>query len=160
MKFVNVFIFVLSLVITTHANEIIDIDAKIKLAQKEDKYIMMFFHIPRCPYCLEMLNENFKDEDVLKLIKNNFLLIDIYTADKKIVKFNNFRGSTKEFAKHIGASAYPATLFLNQNKEVVFRSIGYRNIQEYLPELKYIKTKSYLKKELEEFKIDLELMED
>ena len=146
--------------VNLNASEIIDIDSKVKLAKKETKAIMMFFHVPYCRYCESMLDNNFKDKKTLDEIKNNFILVDIYTANKSKVKFKDFEGSTKEFAKYIGAFAYPATIFLDENSKTIHSSIGYRNIQEYLSEIKYIATKSYGKISLEKFREDLEFSED
>ena len=147
------------IITSIYANDI-NINQKIKEAKKQNKQIMMFFHIPRCPYCDRMLDKNFKEPKILDLIKNSFILIDIYTADKRKVIFKEFKGTTKEFAELIGTSAYPATIFMDQNSKVTYKSIGYRNIQEYINEIKYIATKSYKKIKLETFIINLEMEED
>lgn len=144
---------------TTFAKDVINIDEKIAQAQKEEKNIMFYFHIPDCPYCTRMLDENFKDEKILNLIKGNLILVDIYTAEKKDFKFKDFKGSAKEFAKHIGINAYPATLFMDKNAKVLHKAIGYRNIQEYIYEIKYITTQSNKKMDLEKFIFKME-MED
>lgn len=156
----KIVIFILSLTIIVSANNDININDKIKLAKQQDKHIMMFFHIPYCPYCKRMLDENFKDTSLLKEIKKNFVLIDIYTGDDGIVTFNNFKGTKKEFSKHIGAFAFPATIFLDKNQKTVYKSIGYRNIQEHFVELKYVDSYSYKTTSLEEFSEKLEFEKD
>lgn len=138
----------------------IDINKKLKEAGLNDKQVMFFFHIPRCPYCETMLKENFKNKDILTVIEKNFVLVDIYTADKRTVLFKDFKGTTKEFASYIGASAYPATLFTSQEGKVVHKAIGYRNIKEFINELKYTATKSYEKIDLETFILNMEMSED
>lgn len=138
----------------------ININKKLHEVKQENKQIMFFFHIPRCPYCTRMLKENFKDKEILEQIKKNFILIDIYTKDNRTVKFNDFKGTQKEFANYIGIKAFPSTLFMNQKGEVIHKAIGYRNIQEHLIDIKYISTKSYNKIDLETFAIDLEMSED
>lgn len=153
-------ILLLFTITSLNAEQSVNIDQKLQNAQKEDKQLMVFFHIPYCPYCKRMLDKNFKDEKVLALIKENFILLDLFTADNDEIVFRDFKGSIKEFAKHIGAVAYPATIYLDTKGEVVFRSIGYRNIIEYIPELKYIASKSYKNKEFEEYKLELEMADD
>ena len=155
----KILIFIL-LSIYLNASSIIDIDSKIKLAQEQGKDIMMFFHIPNCSYCGAMLDENFKDKKILEEIKKNFIFIDMFTADKNSVKYKDFKGSIKEFSRHMGAVAYPATIFLNKNKKIVYRSIGYRNSQEQLMELMFISSKSYNKLTLEEFVVKTEFEMD
>ncbi|RLA81247.1 MAG: hypothetical protein DRG78_09540 [Epsilonproteobacteria bacterium] len=161
MKFILRFLLLFfSLTVILSANNIIDIDKKVKQAQKEKKAIMFFFHIPRCPYCKSMIDENFHDKTILALIKENFILVDIYTANTKNVVLKRFKGSSKKFAQHIGATAYPATLFMDSNGKVFYKAIGYRNIHEYINEIKYITTNSYKKMELDEFIIKMEIEND
>ncbi len=138
----------------------VNIDAKLENAKKDNKHLMVFFHIPHCPYCKRMLDKNFKDEKVLGLIEENFILVDLFTADSDQIILKDFKGTIKEFAKHIGAVAYPATIYLDPKGEIVFRSIGYRNIIEYIPEIKYIATKSYKNKDFEAYKLELEMADD
>ena len=144
----------------SYGNHTIDINEKIKIAQKQDKDLMIFFHIPHCPYCLRMLSKNFKDKETLNEIKKNFIFIDIYTKDSAIIKFKDFSGTTKDFATHLSAVAYPATIFLNKDEKILYRSIGYRNINELLTEMKYISTKSFKTMNLEDFSQKLEFERD
>ncbi len=106
-----------------------------------------------------MLDENFKDATILREIDKNFIYVDIFTANKGSVKFNDFEGSYKEFSAHIGAFVYPSTIFMNDKGEVVHRAIGYRNVDEYFTEITYISTKSYKTMDLESYVLKLE-MED
>lgn len=154
------FPFTFFLFITTLQSADIDMNKLLKIAKKQDKHILFFHHIPDCPYCKAMLEENFKDEAILKEIDNNFIYVDIYVPNKSRVKYKNFEGSYKEFSKYIGASLYPATSFMSYDGDVVHQAIGYRNINEYMLEITYISTKNYkimnldehiLKREMEEF---------
>lgn len=161
MKFIFKLLFLFfSLTVFANANDVINIDKKVTQAQKEGKDIMFYFHIPHCPYCKRMLDENFKDEKILTLIKENLILVDVYTALKKEFVFKNFRGTAKEFAKYLGAKAYPATLFMDKDAKVFYKAIGYRNIQEYIYEIKYIITQSYKTMELDEFILKVEMEDD
>lgn len=135
----------------------IDINKILQSAQKQNKHVMFFHHIPGCPYCKAMLDENFKDANILSEVDKNFIYVDIYTASKGSVKFNDFEGSYKEFSKHIGAFVYPTTTFMSSNGEIVYNSIGYRNIDEYIPEITYVSSRSYEKMDLEAYITKLEL---
>ncbi|WP_458700488.1 thioredoxin family protein [Sulfurospirillum sp. 1307] len=137
----------------------VDLDKIVKVAKAQNRGVLIFHHIPGCSYCKAMLDENFKDATILKEIDKNFVYVDIYTADNGVVKFRDFKGSHKEFSAYIGAVAYPATIFMNSEGEVIYRSIGYRNIDEYLLEIKYVLTKSYKTMDLESF-IQKQEMED
>ena len=140
--------------------EDLNINKVLEHAVKQNKQVMFFFHIPRCPYCERMLKENFKDKKTLDQIEKYFILVDVYSADKGTVVYNEFSGSRKEFSKYLGASAVPATFFMNIKGKVIHKAIGYRNTSELLAEIKYIGTKSYLKQDLDTFASELEFNEE
>ncbi|MEA1892136.1 MAG: thioredoxin fold domain-containing protein [Campylobacterota bacterium] len=137
-----------------------DIDKEINDAKEQNKDIMLYFHIPNCSYCQAMLDENFKDAQILEEIKQNFILVDLYAKKENKVKYKEFKGTVKEFAKYMGAIAYPATIFLDKDEKVVYRSIGYRNSGEHLMELLFISSKSYNTLSLEDFTIKTEFERD
>ena len=146
--------------IVANANGDININNKLSLAKQENKHLIFFFHIPHCPYCKRMLEKNFQNEEILSEVKNNFILIDLYTANKNMIKLNSFKGTIKEFAKHIGAIAYPATVFMNNSGKVVHKAIGYRNTDEHIAEISYISSKSYKNKSLEDYIQEWEFNKD
>ena len=135
----------------------IDVDKLLVRAKEQNKYLLFFHHIPRCPYCKAMLDENFKDEKIVKEIAANFIHVEIYTANQGSVRFQEFEGSTKEFSAHVGAFVYPSTIFMNGEGAVVHTAIGYRNSDEYFAELSYVATGHYKTMGLEEYKLKLEL---
>lgn len=49
---------------------------------------------------------------------------------------------------------------MNNDGKVFYKAIGYRNIQEYIYELKYVITKSYKKIPLDEFIFKMEIEDD
>lgn len=151
----------LLLILFTYAHSVeIDLDKLLLQAKSQNKSIMIFHHIPGCPYCKRMLDENFKDSKILGAIHKDFIYVEIYTADTDKVKFKDFIGTHKEFSAYIGAVAYPATIFINQQAEVVHRAIGYRNIDEYFAEITYISSKSYKTMDLEAYIGKLEFEKD
>jgi len=129
----------------------IDLDRLLQTANKQNKQIMFFHHIPGCPYCKTMFDENFKDASSLKEIDNSFVYVEIYTANKSAIKFKDFRGSHEEFSAYIGAFVYPSTIFMNDEGKIIHKAIGYRNIDEYLLEIKYVSSKSYKTMDLEAY---------
>lgn len=137
----------------------IDVNKLLLKAKEQNKPLMFFHHIPGCPYCKAMLDENFKDAKLLKEIAANFLHVEIYTANLGTVRYQDFKGSTKEFSSHIGAFVYPSTIFMTPEGEVIHSAIGYRNIDEYFAEITYVSSGNYKTMGLEEHKLKIE-MED
>lgn len=97
---------------------------------KEDgkKGIMLFFTMENCPYCDRMKNYTFKDEKVIKLIKDNFLVfeVDIYGS----IEIKDFEGeptTQKEFAAISGAYATPTTAFYDLDGKNLVTQVGMLN---------------------------------
>lgn len=138
----------------------IDIDKLALKAKEQNKHIMFFHHIPGCPYCKAMLKENFQDEALLKQIDENFIYVDIYTATEGSIRLKDFQGNYKEFSGHVGAFAYPSTIFMNGDGEVIHKAVGYRNIDEHFAEISYVSTGSYKTMDLEAYVQKLELEQE
>ncbi len=158
-KFIKIFLFISLLFNLINAKDL-DLNESLKIAQKENKNLMFFFHMPLCPYCERMLEKNFKNKEVLNEIKKDFILFKISSASKDTIIFKNFKGSAKNFAKFMDAKTYPTTVFVNKNAKTIRVARGYRNIDEYLIEIKYITSKSYKKMDIQEFADELEMNED
>jgi len=159
-QILKIIAFIISLTIFINANDDININDKIKLAKEQNKHLMIFFHIPGCPYCKSMLNENFKDNEMIQKIKDDFILINLYTADDYFITFDDFDGDIQEFATRIGAFAFPSTIFIDKNKKVVFKSIGYRDTPGHLAELEYVSAKNYKTTSFKEYKEKLDFDKD
>ncbi|MEA2017580.1 MAG: thioredoxin family protein [Campylobacterota bacterium] len=153
--------FLLLLILFTFVNGAdVDLNKVLEKAKNQNKFIMFFHHIPKCQYCKSMIDENFKDPKILKLINNNFIYVDIYTAGTNTIIFKGFKGTPSEFSKFIGAFAYPATLFMNSNGKVIHKSIGYRNVDEHIVDITYISTRSYKDMKFEAYKWKLDFEKD
>jgi thioredoxin-related protein len=163
MKFSKFLFLFFSFLIVLNGKEY-NIDNILKQGEKEDKYIMFYYHSLSCPYCKLMLKENFKDEQIVDQIDKYFIYIDIYTEDKDKITFKDFSGTHKKFYGHITDQKgellpYPATVFMDSDGKVVHKAIGYRNKDEHLIDIKYVSTKSYKDISLDEYKLKLEMEE-
>jgi len=138
----------------------LDIEKIANEAKSQNKDILFFHHIPGCPYCEAMIEENFKDETLMNEIQENFIYVDIYTKTDGEIKYKDFKGSYKDFSTHVGAFAYPATTFMNADGEIIHRAIGYRNIDEHYAEIRYVSSKSYKTMDLDAYKVELEFEKD
>jgi len=121
----------------------VNLDQLVKEAKKTNKHILVFLHITGCNYCLKMQEFTFDDEKVEAKIKKDFIFVDINVRDKGLVSYDNMKVSKLKFAKEIGYPMYPSCLFFDQNGELVYDEVGYRDEVKFLDTLKLVSTKAY-----------------
>jgi len=126
----------------TFANDI-DLDKIVMDAKKTDKHILVFLHITGCTYCLKMQEWTFDDDKVIAAIKKDFIFVDINVKDEGLVSFDNMKISKLKFAKEIGYPMYPSCLFFDQNGELVYDEVGFRDEETFLKTLHDVSSKAY-----------------
>lgn len=132
----------LTVVSMNFANDI-NLNQLVVEAKETNKHILVFFHIPGCNYCLHMQEFTFDDEMVKAAIKKDFIFVDINVRDKGVVKHDNIEVTKLKFAKESGYPMYPSCLFFDQNGELVYDAVGYRDENKFLQVLKFVSSKSY-----------------
>jgi len=121
-------------------------------ATKNNKHLMLFMHIDRCPYCTRMLDENFKKSPAKDFIKANFDVIALNIRGDREVNWNdNSLLSEKQLAKKLNVHFTPTIVFLNKKGEKVYQMNGYRKPQAFKHILNYIDEKQYLKQKLSDY---------
>ncbi len=130
----------------------INLDTIIGKAKKSHKYVLIFLHRPNCSYCETMIEFTLPDEKIVQKIKKNFIFVDIDIGDSGEVTFDDFKGTRQEFAKELGYNFYPSTVFIDENKEIVYGVAGYKDEEEFLNILRFVKSHSYEEMDIEDFK--------
>lgn len=135
----------------------IDIDeiAK-KEAAVEKKNIMVFFHMTHCPYCMKMINTAFSDESAKKKMDKDYIFIDLNVDDPGTIKYKDFKGSKKEFAKSLAIGFYPSIVFIDGNNEIIYALKGYKKTKTFNQTLDYITSKAYLTTDFAGYLFDIE----
>lgn len=154
MKVLKVFTFLLLLVSFSFATDmhtnvrdgVINIDEIAKQEAKvEKKHIMVFFHMTFCPYCIKMIKNAFSDATAKQKMEKNYIFIDVNVDDEGIIKYKDFQGGKKDFAKSLAIGYYPSVVFIDGNNEIVYALKGYRKTETFVHTLDYISSKAYLK---------------
>jgi len=149
MKIMKILFLLISLQILSYSAEI-NIDKIIEKANKNNKHVFVYLHWKDCVYCQEMSMFTLDTESVQKAVKNDFIYVDIETSKNDTVIYKDFKGTSKEFTKHIGFG-FPVSIFYDKDKSVASLFPGVYAEDEFLVILKYIKSNSYKKMELQEY---------
>jgi len=123
------------------------------LQKIEKRPVVVFLHTSWCKYCGTMKNTTFKNDEVIKLLKQKFYFVSLDIEEKKDI---HFRGHTfrykptgnntgvHELAGQLGTIngqlAYPSICFLNADYEIIHQQEGYMPAKKLLYILNQLKT--------------------
>ncbi|WP_324171685.1 thioredoxin family protein [Sulfurimonas sp.] len=145
-------LFILVAIFTISGADNINIDAMVDKAEKSHKHVLIFLHKPNCSYCETMIEFTLPDKKIVQNIKKNFIFVDIDIGDSGYVTFEDFKGTKQEFAISIGYNFYPSSIFIDENREIVYAKPGYKDEDEFLHILRFVQSRSYEKMSIEDFK--------
>lgn len=119
-------------------------------AAESGKHMLVFADLKGCPYCAQMLKDNFTTAEAdggnREFIQKNFDSIHIDIKGSREIAFNeNTEVSEKDLAQALNVYFTPTLLFMDANNKVVARVNGYRSPREFKQVLNYVKEKAYLK---------------
>lgn len=102
------------------------------------KRLLMYFHQDGCPYCAELINNNFSQRNILEYAQENFAVIDINMwGDREVTDMTGTVLKEKDFALKNKVWFTPTLLFFNEQGQVILRINGYYPPHRFLAALKY-----------------------
>ncbi len=117
----------------------------VKLAQEQNKQILIDFSTSWCGYCKKMDRETFKDSKVIDFINTNFIAIKIDGDSKREIEIDGFSTTEKRLTKEMyGVTGYPTFWFLESDGSKIGKQPGYQPAQGFLELLTYVTEKKYL----------------
>ncbi len=113
-------------------------------AETENKHVILFFHLDACPYCDQLLTENFVDAAPDSFIRTNFDAIELNIKGDREVEFNDSVSLTeRELAEHLDVKFTPTVLFVDGNNKTVLRTNGYRGKERFQHTLRFVQERAY-----------------
>lgn len=150
MNLIKILILTIFLHATSNA-ELINVDNIVAQAKKENKQVLLFFHMIRCGACKEMIKTSIEDAGIRKQIDRDFLYVDMNINSKDEVIHKSFKGTVHRFAKSLGIHLYPSVIFIDGDNEVKYHLVGYRDKDKFSTIIEYVSTASYKNMDLESF---------
>lgn len=150
MNLLKILILIVLFYATSNA-KVINVDNLVNEAKKQDKQLLIFFHMTYCPACKRMVRESINSQDIIAQIKSDFIYLDMNINHDDNIIYKDFKGSIHKFAKEFNIYFYPSTIFIGKDNEVKYNLKGYRNKEKFSTVIQYISTKSYKKMSLDSF---------
>jgi len=150
MNILKILILIVSLQVLVSA-KVINVDNFINQAKKQDKQVLIFFHMTYCGACKKMIRLSLNNPEIIKQIDKDFIYLDLNINHDDNIIYKDFKGSIHKFARYLNIHFYPSTIFIGRDNEVKFHLKGYRDKEKFSTVIQYVSTKSYKKMSLDSF---------
>jgi thioredoxin-related protein len=138
------FLFFTTIVLSLSARDI-NLNILSADAAKQNKHLLVWLHKTDCGYCEAMREFTLDDDTIKPVLKKSFVFVHINVNEKDVVTHKEFKGDGKAFAKRVGYSFYPSSLFMDQNAEIVFAVPGSIEERDFLVMLNFVRSGAYKK---------------
>lgn len=120
----------------------LDLKEDVEAAAKENKRLLLYIGQDGCPYCRELMQNNFSQKDIVDYTRRHFdaLAINMW-GDADVTDFRGNTLTEKQFAEQLQVKYTPTLLFFNEQGDVVLRINGYFPPHQMKAALQYVAEK-------------------
>ena len=157
---IKTFLIILILQISIHARDI-NIENLVQTAKNSNKHLFVWLHKTDCGYCESMRQFTLENEIIKSFLDKYFIFVHINVSENDRVIYKDFHGSGRDFAKKLDYDFYPTSLFFDNNSEIIYGEIGYRdskitpNENRFYTILNYIQSNAYKSMDYEDYAFDI-----
>jgi thioredoxin-related protein len=120
----------------------LDMREEAAAAGRDGKRLLVYFGQDGCPYCRELMQNNFSQRDIVDKTRRNFVAIALNIWGDREVTWTDGRAmSEKDFARLLKVQFTPTILFLDGQGRVVARLNGYLPPKRFSAALDYVAAK-------------------
>lgn len=117
----------------------LDFPDEIRDAAKSGKRLMVYFGQEGCPYCKELIQNNFSQKAIVDKTRKHFVPIALNIwGDREVTWLDGRKMPEKDFAKLLKVQFTPTLLFLDEQGQVVTRLNGYYPPHRFEAALDYV----------------------
>ena len=120
----------------------LDLEEDINDAAAEGKRLVLYFYQPGCPYCAELIQNNFAQKDIVDRMQQKFDLVSINMwGDREVIQDGGNTFTEKTLAEALRVNYTPTMLFFNESKKVALRLDGYVSPERMRVAMDYVSAK-------------------
>ena len=123
----------------------------IEEAKKSGKKILVDVYTDWCGWCKKMDAETYPNKKVSEYLTKNYVIIKLNAEGDEKISYQGQSITPAEFARGMGISGYPATVFLNSNGEPITMLPGYAEPDRFVHVLSFIGENHYEKKNFADY---------
>lgn len=117
----------------------LDIPDEAAAAARQGKRLLVYFGQDGCPYCRELMQNNFSQRAIVEKTQRHFVAIALNLwGDREVTWVGGRTMSEKQFGKLLKVQFTPTILFLDGDAKVVARLNGYLPPERFSAALDYV----------------------
>jgi thioredoxin-related protein len=117
----------------------LDLREDIAEAKEKNRRVMIYFHQNGCPYCAELVNNNFSQKPIVDFMNRHIDAVQINMwGDREVTHLDGKSYSEKQLAAKLKIWFTPTLLFFNETGDVVLRINGYYPPNRFMTALEYV----------------------
>lgn len=120
----------------------LDLREDVNEAAANGKRLFIYFHQKGCPYCAELVNNNFSQKDIVDYTRKHFdaLQINLW-GSQEVTDLDGKAYSEKVFSANHKVWFTPTLLFFDEKGKVALRTNGYYPPHQFMTALRYVAEK-------------------
>jgi len=135
-------------------NSFLDLRDDIREAGSAGKRVMIYFHQQGCPYCAELINNNYSQKQIVEYTRKHFDVIHINMwGDRDVTGIDGKTLPEKKFAASQKVWFTPTIVFYDESGNVALRVNGYYPPDQFLAALKFVAEKREKKQSFRDYYI-------
>lgn len=131
--------------------EYLALEEAITKAYENDKKVLIDVYTDWCGYCRRMQHEVYPSKLVQDVIEDYFYYVRIDAESTDMVTFNGERMTKQHFARALGATSYPSTVFLDSRGQPIGMQPGFMEAKQFSSILAFVGSDSFTQMTYEEF---------
>lgn len=117
----------------------LDFGEEVTAAARSGRRLLVYFGQDGCPYCRELMTNNFSQKAIVEKTRKHFVAIALNLwGDRELTWIDGRRMSEKELARLLKVQFTPTLLFIDGDGRIVARLNGYHPPQRLAAALDYV----------------------
>ncbi len=125
-----------------------------KLAESNDKKIIVDVYTDWCTYCKKLENEVYPDARIGQVVNEYFYVVRINAESEEEIVYNGRKISMSDFAHLLGVSTYPSTVFIDKKGTTIGQQSGFMEVEVFEKLLAFVGSSAYRTMQFDEFSVN------
>ena len=110
----------------------------VALAEHSHKKILVDVYTDWCSWCKKMDADVYTNPGVVKVLNDNFVAVKLNAESGNSLSFEGKAYTEAEFARQLGVTGYPTTLFFDTNSKPITDFTGYAEPERFARVLDFV----------------------